>query len=176
MLLSRPMIERASSKAEKAWLLSELAETIRGTIFRQTLFADFELQVHELVEMGEPVTAERLNGIYRDLIKTYYGPDYTIDEDDVAEWAYIPHFYYKYYVFTYATGLTSGIALAERIRGGESGAVEAYLDMLRGGSSRPPIDMLRDGGVDLTTPEPIEAALAVFEETLELLENLLTLD
>lgn len=173
MLLSHHMVERAGSRAEKAWLLSELLESIRTTIFRQTLFADFELQVHELVEQGRPVTAEAINGIYRSLIEDYYGPDYTIDENDAIEWAYIPHFYYKYYVFTYATGLTSGIALSERIRSGEPGAVDAYLGMLEGGCSRPPLDQLKDAGVDLTTPEPIEAAMAVFERTLDQLEELI---
>ena len=176
MLLSHHMVENSSSDAERAWLLSELLESIRTTIFRQALFADFELQVHELVEDGKPVTAEILNGIYRSLIESYYGPDYTIDPDDEIEWAYIPHFYYKYYVFTYATGLTSGIALSEKIRSGEEGAIEAYLDMLKGGSSRPPVDMLRDAGVDLTKPDAIEAALAVFEKTLGQLEVLLRSD
>ena len=173
MLLSHHMVERAETDAERAWLLSELVETIRTTIFRQAMFADFELQVHELVEAGEPVTADVLNGIYRDLIETYYGPDYTVDPDDAIEWAYIPHFYYKYYVFTYATGLTSGIAIAERLRNGVPGAREAYLAMLSGGCSRPPLDMLRDAGVDLTTPQPIEAAMKVFEQTLDRLEGLL---
>ncbi len=173
MLLSHSMVEKAASKAERAWLLSELVETIRTTIFRQTLFADFELQVHELVEAGEPVTAERLNGIYRELLEVYYGPDYSIDINDAIEWAYIPHFYYKYYVFTYATGLTSGIAISERIQKEIPGAQEAYLDMLRGGSSRPPIEMLKAAGVDLTKPAPIEAAMAVFERTLDELEKLL---
>lgn len=173
MLLSYHMVEQASSDAERAWLLSELVETIRTTVFRQAMFADFELRVHGLVEEGKPVTAEVLNGIYRDLVEAYYGPDYTIDENDAIEWAYIPHFYYKYYVFTYATGLTSGIALAERIRSGVPGAQEAYLGMLRGGCSRPPLDMLRDAGVDLSRPDPIKAAMAVFERTLGQLETLL---
>ena len=173
MLLSHYMVEQASTDSERAWLLSELLESIRTTIFRQAMFADFELQVHELVEDGKPVTAEAFNGIYRQLVETYYGPDYTIDENDAIEWAYIPHFYFKYYVFTYATGLTSGIALAERIRTGVPGATEAYLGMLKGGCSRPPLDMLRDAGVDLSEPEPIEAAMTVFERTLTQLEGLL---
>ncbi len=173
MLLSHYMVEQASSDAERAWLLSELLESFRTTIFRQAMFADFELQVHELVEDGEPVTAEAFNGIYRGLVEAYYGPDYTIDENDAIEWAYIPNLYYKYYVFTYATGLTSGIAIAERIRSGVPGATEAYLGMLKGGCSRPPLDMLRDAGVDLSKPDPIDAAMAVFERTLTQLEELL---
>ena len=173
VLLSKHMIEHAASKAERAWLLSELAETIRTTIFRQTLFAEFELRLHELVEAGEPVTAERLNDIYRGLVEHYYGPGYTVDADDEVEWAYIPHFYYKYYVFTYATGLASGIAIAERVAAGEPGAKEAYLEMLRAGNSRPPLEILASAGVDLTEPDAIEAALELFDRTLVELEEVL---
>ncbi len=111
-LLSQYMIDHAKSDEEKAWLLSELLETIRTTIYRQTLFAEFELRFHQLAEAGEPITANKLNDIYTELIKTYYGSGFTMDENDHMEWAYIPHFYYKYYVFTYATGLSSGIAFA----------------------------------------------------------------
>ncbi len=115
VLLSEYMVAHAESELERAWYLTELVETIRTTIFRQTLFAEFELRLHEFVEAGEPVTAEKLNAVYGDLIETYYGPGYTMDADDPVEWAYIPHFYYKYYVFTYATGLASGVAIAEKI-------------------------------------------------------------
>jgi len=173
MLLSNHMVASAETEKEKAWILSQLTESIRTTIFRQTLFADFELQLHELVEQGRPVTAEALNSIYRNLIEVYYGPDYTIDAGDEVEWAYIPHFYWKYYVYTYATGLTSGIALAERMSHEVPGAVDAYLTMLRAGCSAPPLQSLRDAGVDLTTPKPVNAALDVFERTLDELERLL---
>jgi len=173
MLLSRYMVQHAKSDREKAWLLSQRAESIRTTIFRQALFADFELQLHELVENGKPVTAKALNTIYRSLIKTYYGPDYTIDPNDEIEWGYIPHFYYKYYVFTYATGLTSGIAISERIRNEVPGARASYLKMLQSGCSRPPLQILKEAGVDLETPQPIDAAMQVFSETLDELEKLL---
>ena len=173
MLLSRYMVHKAEDHSEKAWLLSQRAESIRTTIFRQALFADFELQLHELVEAGKPVTAEALNSIYRSLIETYYGPDYTIDPNDEIEWAYIPHFYYKYYVFTYATGLSSGIAISERIRNEVPGAREAYLKMLQSGCSRPPLEILKEAGVDLETPQPIDAAMKVFSDTLDQLDNLM---
>ncbi len=173
VLLSKYMIAHAETDAERAWYLSELVETIRTTIFRQTLFAEFELRLHELVEAGEPVTAERLNAIYGGLIEDYYGPGYAMDADDPVEWAYIPHFYYKYYVFTYATGLASGAAIAEKISTGDEAARDAYLEMLEGGNSKPPLDLLRGAGVDLTKPDAIAAALDLFDRTLTELEHIL---
>lgn len=172
-LLSRYMAEHAASDAERAWILSELAESIRTTIYRQTLFAEFELRLHELVEAGEPVTAETLDGIYAGLIRHYYGTGYTLDDNDPVEWAYIPHFYYKYYVYSYATGLTSGLAIADRVRTLGEPAQKAYLGMLAGGSSAPPLELLRGAGVDLTEPAPIIAALQLFDETVAELERLL---
>ena len=173
VLLSKHMVALAGSEAERAWYLSELVETIRTTLYRQTLFAEFELRAHQLAENGEPITAERLNSIYEELLRDYYGPGYTIDVNDGLEWAYIPHFYYKYYVFTYATGLASGIALAEQVVSGGPAARDAYLEMLRGGNSRPPLDLLRSAGVDLTKPDAITAALELFERTVVELEALL---
>jgi oligoendopeptidase F len=173
VLLSQYMVANATSDAERAWLLSELAESIRGTIYRQTLFAEFELKLHELAESGAPLTADRLNTVYAGLIRDYYGPGYTIDPNDGIEWAYIPHFYYKYYLFNYATGLVSGIALAERMQSGVPGAVDDYLGMLEGGNSKPPLELLREAGVDLRTAAPIDAALELFDRTVTELEELL---
>ncbi|MEX1311140.1 MAG: M3 family oligoendopeptidase [Candidatus Sulfomarinibacteraceae bacterium] len=173
VLLSKYMVAHAASDTERAWYLSELVETIRTTIYRQTLFAEFELRLHELVEAGEPVTAERLNAIYGGLISDYYGPGYTMDPDDPVEWAYIPHFYYKYYVFTYATGLASGAAIAERVATGDPAARDAYLEMLEGGNSKPPLELLKGAGVDLTKPDAIAAALELFDRTLTELEEIL---
>ena len=172
-LLSHYMIDHASSDKERAWFLSELLETIRTTIYRQTLFAEFELKLHQLAEAGEPINAEKLNGIYRDLLRLYYGPDYTIDQNDPIEWAYIPHFYYKYYVFTYATGLSSGIAFAEKILNEGPEARDAYLGMLKGGCSKPPLVLLKEAGLDLTKPEAIESALKLFDQTVDELNTLL---
>ena len=137
------------------------------TIFRQTLFADFELQFHEHVEAGNPLTAEYLNGLYADLIKTYYGTNFEMAENDECEWAFIPHFYYNFYVFSYATGLTSGLALAEEISKQGDKAADRYVDnMLKAGSSAPPLDILRSAGVDLETPAPILKAMDLFEKTI----------
>ena len=172
-LLSQYMISNAKSDQEKAWFLSELLETIRTTIYRQALFSEFELELHKLAEAGVPITAEKLNKIYGDLIRDYYGPDYVMDENDDMEWAYIPHFYYKYYVFTYATGLSSGIAFADKIIKEGEPAREAYLGMLKGGSSKPPLVLLKEAGLDLTKPAAIESALKLFDKTIDQLEELL---
>lgn len=172
-LLGNYLIANAKDEARKQYLLVERLETIRTTIFRQTMFAEFELLVHGFVESGTPVTASLLEETYRGLLRKYYGPNYVIDENDGLEWAYIPHFYYKYYVYSYATGLCSGIALAEKVQKEGVPAQQAYLDMLRGGSVAPPLDLLQKAGVDLTKPDPIEAAMRVFEQTLVELEGLL---
>jgi oligoendopeptidase F len=176
VLLSQHMTANAASDQERVWLLSELLETIRTTIFRQTLFAEHELRIHEMIEAGEPITAEAVNQVYGDLIRDYYGPGFSIDQDDALEWAYIPHFYWKFYVYTYATGLSSGIAMADRIGSGDQAARDAYLGMLGAGCSKPPLEILRDAGVDLTQPDAIESALKLFERTLGELEELLLAD
>lgn len=174
MLLSDYLVARADSDAEKAYLLVERLESIRTTIFRQTMFAEFERAIHTLHEQGVPLTAAKLEATYRELVQRYYGPGFTVGEDDGLEWAYIPHFYYKYYVYSYATGLSSGIAIADRVRELGEPAVQAYLGMLKGGCSRPPLDLLKEAGVDLTTPAPVEAAMKTFERTLNEVERLLS--
>jgi oligoendopeptidase F len=173
-LLSDYLVERAENRAEKAYLLAERAEAIRTTIYRQTLFAEFERKAHGFVEQGVPVTAELLEQTYADLVRQYYGPHYVLGEHDGMEWAYIPHFYYKYYVYSYALGLSSGLALAEHMRAAGDEAVGDYLAMLEGGGARPPLDLMRGAGVDLSTPRPVDEALAVFARTVDQLEALLT--
>lgn len=172
-LLSDYMIRNAKTKEEKVFYLNDMLDRIRTTIFRQALFAEFEKKVHESAEKGEPLTAEKINGIYRGLISQYYGPDFTIDADDELEWAYVPHFYYKYYVYSYATGLSAGIAFAEKLKNGDPEAVEAYLGMLKGGRSKPPLMLLKEAGVDMTSPDPIQAAYNLFDKTLTEMEKLM---
>jgi oligoendopeptidase F len=172
-LLSDHLVAKTEDPAEKAYLLVGLLETIRTTIFRQTMFAEFERQAHELVEAGTPVTAPRLEAIYRAVLEKYYGPGYTIDPDDGMEWAYIPHFYYKYYVYSYATGLSAGIAMADRIRELGPPAAHAYLEMLGSGAAGPSLGLLQKAGVDLTRPDAIEASMSRFERTLDEVEGLL---
>ncbi|MBI2375568.1 MAG: oligoendopeptidase F [Deltaproteobacteria bacterium] len=171
-LLSDHLISRAKSDDERLFLLNELVETIRTTIYRQALFAEFELAAHTAVESGTPLTAELLEKTYAGLLRDYYGPDFVIDANTDAEWAYIPHFYYKYYVFTYATGLAAGIALAEKIQKGGKPAREAYLGMLKGGSSLPPLALLSRAGVDLAKADAVDAAGRLFQKTLDDMEKL----
>ena len=172
-LLSDYLVRNAGDPAEKASLLVERLETIRGTIFRQTMFAEFEQKVHGYVEEGIPVTSALLESTYRDLVQRYYGPGFTVDADDGMEWAYIPHFYYKYYVYSYATGLASGIAIADRVKTLGAPAAKAYLEMLEGGASAPPLELLAGAGVDLTKPDALAAAMKTFEETLAQVEELI---
>ena len=151
-------------------LLNQRLENIRLTIFRQTLFAEFELKIHEHAEAGNPLTADYLNTTYSELITKYYGPDYEMGEHDAAEWAYIPHFFYDFYVYSYATGLTAGISLGTQImdRKGGRAAAELYKkELLSAGGSAPPLEILANAGVDLTNPQPILDMLDVFEATID---------
>jgi oligoendopeptidase F len=173
VLVIRHLIDQAASDDERIALLGELVEMIRTTIYRQSLFASFELALHEAVERGEPVTPALLDQTYRTLLARYYGEALTLGEDDGMEWAYVPHFYYKYYMFSYAMGLCSGIALGDRVLAGGAAERDAYLAMLAAGSSRPPIDLLRAAGVDPTDPAAVEAAARLMDESLSQMEALL---
>ncbi len=151
-------------------LLNQRLENIRLTIFRQTLFAEFELRIHEHAEGGNPLTADFLNTTYTELVQKYYGPEYELGEHDASEWAYIPHFFYDFYVFTYATGLTAGISLGTQILDKKSGrkAAERYKNnLLKAGGSAPPLEILASAGVDLTNPQPILDMLDLFEQTVD---------
>lgn len=174
-LLVNHLLAKADDVDVKLMLLNQRLESIRQTIFRQTLFADFELRFHEHAEKGNPLTAEFLNTTYGDMIREYYGPNYELGKDDQCEWMFIPHFYYNFYVFTYATGLTSGLALADEITANGEKPAQRYIDnMLKAGSSAPPLDILRHAGVDLETPAPIVAAMDMFERTVDEFDRLWT--
>ncbi len=175
-LLSDHLAAEAADKAARAGILAAELESIRTTIYRQTLFSEFERQVHRFVEEGTPVTASLLDETYGGLIRRYYGPGFTVDPDDGMEWAYIPHFYYKYYVYSYATGLSCGLAIAEKVKTEGQPAVDAYLGMLKGGCSAPPLELLAGAGVDLTRPDAINAALARFDRTVTELAELLEVE
>jgi oligoendopeptidase F len=166
------LMEHAKTDSEKLDLLNDLVETIRTTIYRQTLFAEFELAVHTEAEKGVPLTAKRFDELYAGLIRRYYGPDFVLGPNDGMEWAYVPHFYYKYYVYAYANGLSAGIALAEQVKAGKPGAREAYLGMLKAGSSKPPLDLLRGAGVDLTKPQAILAATQLMDRLVAQIETM----
>lgn len=171
-ILNDYLYKNAQSDQEKISLLVDKLENIRGTIYRQSLFAEFEYLAHTAVEQGTPVNADWLSQTYADLLKKYYGPDYTIGENEQLEWAYIPHFYYKYYVYSYATGLSSALSFAKLIESSPENAAR-YIDMLKAGSADDSITLLKNAGVDLNTPQPIQFALDTFDQTLTELEKLL---
>ncbi len=174
-LLTDYLLAEADDVDMKLMLLNQRLESIRQTIFRQTLFADFELRFHEYAEAGNPLTADFLNGMYADLVREYYGENFELGPDDECEWMFIPHFYYNFSVFTYATGLTSGLALADEISTHGDKAAQRYIDnMLKAGSSAPPLDILRNAGVDLETAAPIVSAMDAFEDTVREFDKLWT--
>jgi oligoendopeptidase F len=174
-ILLNYMLKKEKDPVKKLALLNKRMEGIRLTIFRQTLFAEFELRFHQYAEENNTLTADYLNEQYAELITKYYGPEFEMGENDEVEWAFIPHFYYNFYVFSYATGLTSGIAMAKNIEKDGDKAAERYINnMLKAGDSRPPLEILKSAGVDMETPTPIIAMLDLFEETVEEFDELWT--
>lgn len=171
-LLMNLLLKRFTKKEEKLFLINEKMEDIRGTLFRQTLFAEFELKIHELVEAGTPLTPALLKDLYYHLNIDYFGPDVAIDKEIQIEWARIPHFYYNFYVYQYATGISAALSLAEKILNGDTQTRENYLSFLKGGSSLFAIDLLKLAGVDMTTPYPVQAAIRKFDTLLSELEAL----
>ncbi|MCI8506157.1 MAG: oligoendopeptidase F [Lachnospiraceae bacterium] len=172
-LLNRYLLEHAESKRERAFILNHFLDGFKGTVFRQTMFAEFEKLVHEKNQAGEVLTADVLSELYRGLNKAYFGDGIVIDEEIAMEWARIPHFYTPFYVYQYATGFSAAVALSERILKDGQEAVEAYMGFLKGGCSKDPIDLLADAGVDMRTKEPVKAAMKVFERALSEIEELL---
>lgn len=172
-ILYRYLLNKAESKEEKAYLLSHQLDSIRSTLYRQAFFADFEMQIHSMVERNIPLTPETLCDTYRELYKHYHGKNFVIDKELEYEWARIPHFYNAFYVYQYATGISAAIALAKKIIANEENALSKYLGFLQKGGSDYPINILKEAGVDMTSSAPILAALDDFSETLKLLkENL----
>ena len=171
LLLSRYLLQNTDDHAFRAYLLGHLADEIRATIYRQTMFAEFELGIHRAVWDGEVLTADFLDENYFKLNAEYHGPFVDTDPQIALEWARIPHFHYNFYVYKYATGMSAAIRLSERILSGDPAAVEAYLNFLKAGDSKDVLDIMRDAGVDLATPEPIDAALKFFKETVSGLRN-----
>lgn len=173
-LLMDYLLKKSKKKEEKLFLINQKIEDIRGTLFRQTMFAEFELKIHELVESGTPLTPALLKEIYLKLNADYFGPETFIDPEIAIEWARIPHFYYYFYVYQYATGISAALSLAETILKGDEQARENYLTFLKGGNSLFPIDLLKLAGVDMTTAAPVQATLRKFESLLAELESLAT--
>ena len=172
-LVMRHLIETTNDDKMKCYLLNHYLEQFRGTLFRQTMFAEFEKKIHAAVENNEPLTAEYLSKIYRELNLQYFGSDIVVDEEINIEWARIPHFYNAFYVYKYATGFSAATALAQQILTEKEPAVDRYLEFLGSGGSDYPINLLRRAGVDMEKPEPVQQALQVFTELLDQLEKLL---
>ncbi len=172
-LLIDYMLKNTNDKKEKAYLINHFLDKFKGTLYRQTMFAEFEMITHKMVEDGESLTAETLCKVYRDLNIKYFGDDIVIDPEIDMEWSRIPHFYTAFYVYQYATGYSAAIALSRRILNEGAPAVEDYLNFLSGGSSKHPIDLLKGAGVDMSTKEPVNQALQLFAELLDQMEELL---
>ncbi|GGD18235.1 oligoendopeptidase F [Pontibacillus salipaludis] len=172
-LLNDYLLQNTNDEKRKLYLLNHFLEGFRGTVFRQTQFAEFEHDIHERAQNGEALTADRLTELYHDLNEKYFGKNVVVDDEIGLEWARIPHFYYNYYVYQYATGYSAATALASQIQKEGEPAVERFKGFLKAGSSDFPIEVLKQAGVDMTSKEPIEAALDVFEEKLDEFEKLI---
>lgn len=172
-LLINYMLQNTSSKKEKAYLLNHYLEEFRGTLFRQTMFAEFEKITHSMIESGEALTSQEFCKIYRGLNEKYFGSEVTIDDEIDMEWARIPHFYSNFYVYKYATGISAAASLSQQILREGTPAVERYTNFLKSGGSDYPLELLKKAGVDLSKPEPVKDALRIFESVLEELEKLL---
>ena len=175
-LLMDYMLKQIKDDDTRLALLGNYLEGIKGTVFRQTQFAEFELRMHEMAEKGQPLTGDSLSKLYDEIVKKYYGHDrgICIVDDYIAnEWAYIPHFYNSFYVFQYATSFTASSALSEKVLSGEPGATERYLKFISAGKSKYPIELLKDAGVDMTTDEPLELTVKKMNRVMDEMEKLL---
>lgn len=173
-LLTHHLLERAQEPLMRAYLIDRQIEDIRQVLFRQTMFAEFEKLVHEIEENGGPLTLDVFRNVYCDLLEAYFGPRFTVDDELGIECLRIPHFYSAFYVYKYATGISASISLADRVLNGGSAEVRAYLGFLKSGGARFPIETLRDAGVDMRSPEPIEKAMDLFQRRITQLRELLT--
>ncbi len=172
ILLMEYLLQNTTDKRERAYLLNHYLDSFKGTVYRQTMFAEYERETNRLAESGESLTADVLSKVYYDLNCKYYGPDMVSDPEIAVEWARIPHFYYNFYVYQYATGFSSAVAIAHNILKNGAPAVEAYKKFLSGGCTQSPVELLKIAGVNLESPQPIQDALDVMDEILEELENL----
>lgn len=172
VLLMRDLLGKTTDKKERAALINYFLEQFRTTLYRQTMFAEFELAMSHRVEAGESLTSEFLNETYLSLNRTYYGDDMILDPGIALEWSRVPHFFYNFYVFQYATGFSAAVAIANRILRDGKPAVEDYLRFLSGGCSQDPISLLKIAGVDMTTPAPVADALSLFDDLITELEAL----
>lgn len=171
-LLMHDLLEKTTDKEQRKYLLNHYLDSFKGTLFRQTMFAEFEKNAHEYCAQGKPLTAEALSQMYLELNQKYFGPDMEKDEEIAYEWMRIPHFYTPFYVYQYATGYSAAVALSAKILKEGKPAVDAYMSFLKGGESKDPIDLLKMAGVDMTTEKPVADALTLFGELVTELETL----
>ena len=172
-LLTDYLLKTITDKSKRLYILNHYFESVKGTVFRQTMFAEFEKIIHQRAEEGEALTAELLCSIYHDLNVKYFGPETVVDSEIDIEWARIPHFYTSFYVYKYATGFSAATALSQKVLSRESGALDRYLGFLKSGGSDYPLNELKAAGVDMTSPEPVISCLKVFEHYLDEFESLL---
>jgi oligoendopeptidase F len=172
-LLSHHLMAQARDDRHRAYLINRSIDAIRGTIYRQTMFAEFEKITHEMEERGEPLTLQSLTDVYGQLLSAYFGPDFVRDDELSLECLRIPHFYRAFYVYKYATGMSAAIALAQRVQEGGPAELDDYLTFLKSGCTQDPLDLLRAAGVDMTRPEPVDTALDHFEQLVDELDHLL---
>lgn len=172
-LLMQHLLRNTTDKKERAYLLNHALDDFRSTLYRQTMFAEFEMEINAMAERGEALTAQALNQKYHELVALYFGSDVVLDPQIDLEWSRIPHFYYNFYVYQYATGYSAAIALSKKILAEGESAVKDYIRFLSGGCSTDPISLLKIAGVDMSTPKPIEEALKVFAGYLDEMEALL---
>ena len=172
-LLTHHLLERAPDTAMRAYLIDRQIEDVRQVLFRQTMFAEFEKRAHEIEEAGGPLTLNVFCELYRELLAAYFGPRFSIDDQLSIECLRIPHFYSAFYVYKYATGISASLALAERVLKGGATELDAYLGILKSGGAKFPIDTLRDAGVDMQSPDPIESAMKLFQSRIGQLRELL---
>lgn len=171
-LLMHDLLEKTTDKEQRKYLLNHYLDSFKGTLFRQTMFAEFEKTAHDYCAQGKPLTAEALSQMYLELNQKYFGPDMEKDEEIAYEWMRIPHFYTPFYIYQYATGYSAAVALSAKILKEGKPAVDAYMSFLKGGESKDPIDLLKMAGVDMTTEKPVADALALFGELVAELEAL----
>jgi len=175
-LLIDHMLKSITDSNVRLSLLGNYLEGIKGTVFRQAQFAEFELRIHEMAEKGEPITGDGLNALYAEITRKYYGHDKgvcIVDDEIKAEWAFIPHFYYNFYVYQYATAFTASAALSEQVLAGDNAATKRYIEFLSSGSSEYAITLLKNAGVDMTTPQPLELTMKKMNRVMDEIEKIL---
>lgn len=173
-LLAHHLMKKSKKKEALAALINHEVDSIRATIVRQTMFAEFEKNLHAMAEAGEPMTVATIKSTYRNLLEAYFGPEFVIDDALSLECMRIPHFYRAFYVYKYATGLAAAIALSRRVLEGGATELKDYLRFLQSGCSKDPLDLLKDAGVDMTSPEPVDTALTYFSHLVQQLDQLLS--